>query len=78
MSTGTSDPLDRILDSMPKAGPSSSRKEVTYEEFSKILDSTPLFMRETPADDDDNPVLQGLRTLMMDGDGDGGWLRAYS
>lgn len=65
------DPMDKILDAMAAAGPSSGKKEVTYEDFQKMMDSTPLFMRETPADDDDNPVLQGLRTLMMDGEGDG-------
>ncbi|ORX36324.1 hypothetical protein BD324DRAFT_580799 [Kockovaella imperatae] len=55
---------------MPAAGPSKTKKEVTFEEFQKILDSTPLFMKETPADDDDNPVLQGLRSLVLDGEGD--------
>ena len=67
------DALDKIIDSMPAAGPSTApKKQVTYDEFQQMLDWTPLFMRETPHTDEDDPVLQGLRSLMLDGDGDGG------
>ena len=70
--TQQQDPLDRILDAMPVAGPSTApKKEVTYDDFQRMLESTPLFMRETPAEDGDDPVLEGLKSLMMDGDGDG-------
>ena len=70
--TRPQDSLDRLIDAMPRAGPSTAqKKEVTYDEFQRILDSTPLFMRGTPAEDEDDPVLQGLKSLMMDGDGDG-------
>lgn len=68
--------LDKVLDKMAKAsseaGP-SKKKEVTYAEFQAMLDSTPLFMRETPEDDEDNEVLQALKTLVFDGEGDGGF-----
>lgn len=47
------------------------RKEVTVEDFQKVLDSTPLFMRETPEEMEDNPVLDALRSLVFEGEGDG-------
>lgn len=79
--------LDALIDSFAKtrridgtegegssvAGPSrASKKDVTYEDFQKVLDSTPLFMRETPEGSEDNPVLEALRSLVFEGDGDGG------
>lgn len=71
--------LDQLIASMPKStvppesgvGPAAPKKEVTVEDFEKLLDSTPLFMRETPKDGDDNPVLEALRSLVFEGEGDG-------
>lgn len=69
--------LDDLVDMMSSAaaGPSTTapkpKKEVTYDEFQKMLDETPLFMREAPADGTDNPVLEGLRSLIFEGGGDG-------
>ena len=42
-------------------------------DFEKLLDSTPLFMRETPSagEGEENEVLEALRSLMFQGDGDG-------
>lgn len=70
--------LDQLIASMPKStvppesgvGPAAPKKEVTVEDFEKLLDSTPLFMRETPKDGDDNPVLEALRSLVFEGEGD--------
>jgi hypothetical protein len=54
------------------AGPSAApRKEITMAEFQSVLDSTPLFMRETPDGSEENPVLDALRSLVFDGEGDG-------
>ncbi|ORY25815.1 hypothetical protein BCR39DRAFT_542841 [Naematelia encephala] len=68
------DNLDKLLASMaqqPRSGPSRApKKEVTYDEFQKMLDSTPLFMRETPDGTEENEVLEALRTLVFDGEGD--------
>lgn len=71
--------LDQLIAAMPKStippesgvGPAAPKKEVTVEDFEKLLDSTPLFMRETPKDGDDNPVLEALRSLVFEGEGDG-------
>ena len=55
-------------------GPSHRpKREVTYAEFEKILDATPLFMRETPkkGDSEQNEVLEALRSLVFEGEGDG-------
>ena len=66
------DSLDKVIEAMPTAGPSrKARKEVTYEDFQKVLDSTPLFMRESPKDGEDNDVLGALRSLVFEGEGDG-------
>jgi hypothetical protein len=67
--------LEKVIDAMPdnSAGPSRfTKKEVTYEEFQKVLDETPLFMRETPKDGETNDVLEALRSLVFEGEGDGG------
>ena len=40
-------------------------------DFEKVLDSTPLFMRDTPVGGEENEVLEALRSLMFEGDGDG-------
>jgi hypothetical protein len=70
------DALDKIIDAhastSASAGPSRKpRGDVTYDDFQKMLDSTPLFMRETPDSTNDDPVLEALRTLVFEGDGDG-------
>ncbi|WVO18037.1 hypothetical protein L204_105735 [Cryptococcus depauperatus] len=70
--------LDQIVASMPKStasptsgiGPVAHKKEVTVEDFEKLLESTPLFMKEAPKEDDDNPVLEALRSLVFEGEGD--------
>ncbi|KAK8861441.1 hypothetical protein IAR55_002260 [Kwoniella newhampshirensis] len=76
--------LDQLISSFPSSststyskptvdgeiGPAAPSKDVTYEDFQKVLDSTPLFMRETPADGDDNPILEALRSLVFEGEGD--------
>lgn len=66
--------IDKILAAMPSsaAGPSRKpQKDVTVADFEKILDTTPLFMRETPANGEDNEVLEALRSLVFEGEGDG-------
>jgi hypothetical protein len=74
--------IDTLIDSFARSkaledaaapGPSrpQPRKEVTYDDFQKVLDSTPLFMRETPDGFEDNPVLDALRSLVFEGEGDG-------
>lgn len=80
LDTKSDEPMDlnSALEQMAKAraaqyaadrGP---KKEVTYEEFQKMIDSTPLFMRETPKESgEDNYVLEALKSMMFDGDGDG-------
>lgn len=70
------DSIDKILGAMTSAraasGPAAKeRKPVTYDEFQKVLDSTPLFMKETPVGMEDDYVLEALKTLVFDGDGDG-------
>lgn len=80
MDTGSDTPMDlnSALEQMAKARAAqygadrAPKKEVTYEEFQKMIDSTPLFMRETPKDaGEDNYVLEALKSMMFDGDGDG-------
>lgn len=82
--------LDQILAAMPSRsadasgsgpGPHPSRKrEVTYSDFEKVLNSTPLFMRETPKDageasgerdEAQQEVLEALKSLVFEGEGDG-------
>jgi hypothetical protein len=69
--------LDSMFDAMmAAAGPSQGKKkEVTYAEFQAMLDSTPLFMRETPkdgaAEGEGNDVLEALKSLVFEGEGDG-------
>lgn len=54
------------------SGPANpEKKQWTYDEFQKVLDETPLFMRETPKDTKDNYVLEALKSLVFEGDGDG-------
>lgn len=62
--------LDGLVDAFAAAGP-SSKKEVTYADFEKMLNETPLFMRSSPEGMEDNEVLQGLRSLVFEGEGDG-------
>lgn len=71
--------VDEFGDKMskPTAGPSRKpKKEVTMAEFEKVLDSTPLFMRETPknGEGEENEVLEALRSLIFEGEGDGALL----
>ncbi len=42
-------------------------------EFEKVLDTTPLFMRQTPSgqEGEENEVLEALRSLIFEGEGDG-------
>jgi hypothetical protein len=68
--------LDHMLDAMlvrpSTAGPSEKKKEVTYADFQAMLDSTPLFMSEAPKDGGEgNEVLEALRSLVFEGEGDG-------
>jgi hypothetical protein len=64
--------LDGLVDAFAAAGPSSKgKKEVTYADFEKMLNETPLFMRSSPEGMEDNEVLQGLRSLVFEGEGDG-------
>lgn len=70
----TDQEVDSMVDAFAAApaGPSSkSKKEVTYADFEKMLNETPLFMRSSPEGMEDNEVLQGLRSLIFDGEGDG-------
>ncbi|WVF67084.1 hypothetical protein IAT40_001829 [Kwoniella sp. CBS 6097] len=74
------DLLDKLINSYPSSssttppasgvGPSAPKKEVTYEDFQRVLDSTPLFMRETPKEGETSDVLEALRTLVFEGEGD--------
>lgn len=67
------DALDKIIDAHA-AQPGPSRKprgDVGYAEFEKMINSTPLFMQETPDSSNDDPVLEALKTLVFEGDGDG-------
>lgn len=76
-----SDPLDQILNSYAAQAGTGAKREVTVADFEKVLESTPLFMRETPKGvDDDNYVLEALRSLVFEGEGDGECVRipAYS
>ena len=62
------------------AGPSRQpKKAVTMAEFEDLLDSTPLFMKETPKDGkaQDNEVLEALRSLVFEGEGNGMYRNAY-
>ncbi|WVR03942.1 hypothetical protein IAU60_000941 [Kwoniella sp. DSM 27419] len=77
--SGEVDLLDQLISAYPTAsgagpasgvGPAAPKKEVTFEDFQKVLDSTPLFMRETPKDGETNDVLEALKTLVFEGDGD--------
>ncbi len=68
--------IDAVLDAMAKSrsapGPDGKPKEpVTYEQFQKMLDSTPLFMRETPTETEGDYVLEALKSLVFEGEGDG-------
>jgi hypothetical protein len=64
--------LDSLVDAFAMAGPSTGKKrEVTYADFEKMLNETPLFMQSSPEGMEDNEVLQGLRSLVFDGEGDG-------
>jgi hypothetical protein len=66
--------IDSLVDAFgaSNAGPSTaSKKEVTYADFEKMLNETPLFMQSTPEGMEDNEVLQGLRSLVFEGEGDG-------
>lgn len=73
----TDQEIDSLVDAFAssRSGPSGSgagpKKEVTYADFEKMLDETPLFMRSTPEGMEDNEVLQGLRSLIFEGEGDG-------
>ena len=82
LDTKSDEPMDlnSALEQMAKARAAQyaadrqPKKEVTYEEFQKMIDSTPLFMRETPKESgEDNYVLEALKSMMFDGDGDGGY-----
>jgi hypothetical protein len=64
--------IDSLVDAFAVAGPSTgTKKEVTYADFEKMLNETPLFMQSSPEGMEDNEVLQGLRSLVFDGEGDG-------
>lgn len=66
--------IDKVLDAMAKVrtGPDGKPREpVTYDQFQKVLDTTPLFMRETPKDTEGDYVLEALKSLVFEGEGDG-------
>lgn len=67
--------LDKVLNAMSasRSGPEAAKKkEYTYADLQKVLDETPLFMRETPKESGDNYVLEALKSLVFEGEGDGG------
>jgi hypothetical protein len=59
-----------IIDGLRVAGPSAKPKQ-GMKDIQHILDSTPLFMRELPENSEDNPMLEALKSLVFDGEGDG-------
>ena len=65
--------MDSLVDAFAVAGPSGKKKEVTYADFEKMLNETPIFMSASPEGlgMEDNDVLQGLRSLVFEGEGDG-------
>jgi tetratricopeptide (TPR) repeat protein len=66
------DNLEKVVAAMHPAGPPKrDTKEYTMKDFQAVLDSTPLFMSQTPEDSEDNEVLQALQSLMFEGEGDG-------
>ncbi|WRT65561.1 uncharacterized protein IL334_002506 [Kwoniella shivajii] len=83
-STKSDDPLDALLSSYASASASAStststsgqvagpakKKEYSYKDFEAILESTPLFMQQTPKDGETSDLLEALRTLVFDGEGD--------
>ncbi|GMK58254.1 hypothetical protein CspeluHIS016_0502860 [Cutaneotrichosporon spelunceum] len=62
--------IDKVLDAMTRAKGDGPREPVTYDEFQKVLDSTPLFMRETPKETEGDYVLEALKSLVFEGEGD--------
>ncbi|RXK41372.1 hypothetical protein M231_01277 [Tremella mesenterica] len=46
------------------------KKETTWKDFEAMLESTPLFMNHTPVEGEENEVLEALRTLKFEGNGD--------
>ncbi|OCF58075.1 hypothetical protein L486_04104 [Kwoniella mangroviensis CBS 10435] len=74
------DLLDTLLHSYSTASASGSvkgpgigpekKKEYGYKDFEAVLESTPIFMKETPKDGETNDVLEALRTLVFEGEGD--------
>ncbi len=66
--------LDKVMDAMSSrpVGP-IPREKTTMKEFQKVIDSTPLFMRETPTqgDGEENEVMEALKSLIFEGDPDG-------
>lgn len=75
------DELDKVMEAFAasRAGPEAKKREpVGYEEFQRIVDSTPLFMRETPKDTEGDYVLEALKSLVFDGEGDGGYFYCSS
>jgi hypothetical protein len=66
------DDFDKVMDAMAAraAGP-VKREPMTMNEFQHVIDSTPLFMKETPKDGEDNEVMEALKSLMFEGEGDG-------
>ncbi|WVW80005.1 hypothetical protein I302_101978 [Kwoniella bestiolae CBS 10118] len=53
----------------PGIGP-EKKKEYGYQDFENLLESTPIFMNQTPKDGETNDVLEALRTLVFEGEGD--------
>ena len=66
------DNLEKVVAALHPAGPPKrDTKEYTMKDFQAVLDSTPLFMSQTPDNSEDNEVLQALQSLMFEGEGDG-------
>jgi len=68
------DEIDKVMDAMASRaeakGP-AQREPMTMKDFQHVLDSTPLFMKETPKDGEENEVMEALKSLMFEGEGDG-------
>jgi hypothetical protein len=65
--------LDKLFSAFASAANGGKKKEYDYDDFRKMMDETPLFMRETPTEvsEENAYVLEALKSLAFEGDGDG-------
>jgi hypothetical protein len=65
--------MDKLFSAFVNAANGGEKKEYSYEDFQQVLNSTPLFMRETPDQitEENSYVLEALKSLAFEGDGDG-------